>query len=227
MRLIRTSTLAATALLASLALTACSNSTDATAKPDDKSASTTTPTQKQPAAAKPAQKDTAGTGTDTTTTTATTKKPENPKSPAEPQKRSTCTSSTIKLTASPVARPVNHVLLTATNTGSTTCDLYYAPATAFSDDAQSPLQIDRDTQPQAVVTLSPGQSGYAMIRTSGEDNGDKPYTTQQIRVHFENRANNGSVGPASYAHLPKPLSVVDSQAAVTYWQSDLDAISAW
>ncbi|WP_329118975.1 DUF4232 domain-containing protein [Streptomyces sp. NBC_01465] len=227
MRLIRTAALTATALLASIALTACgSSSDDATAAKVSDTASVPTSTDNKATDAAAKKQPTSKPTNESADTTPTAKPADNKKSTGT-QQPTACTTTSIKLTASPITRPINHVLLTATNTGSKTCYLYYAPAIAFSDDAQSPLQVDKDTQPQAVVTLSPGQSGYAMIRTAGEDNGDKPYSTTQIRVNFQNRNDNGSVGAAAYAHLAKPLSVVDSQSAVTYWQSDVDAISAW
>ncbi|MFF1479307.1 DUF4232 domain-containing protein [Streptomyces sp. NPDC058301] len=141
-------------------------------------------------------------------------------------KHVTCTGSTIKLTATPVSRPINHVLLTATNTGKTTCDAYNAPAVKFSN-AQSPIAVDKDTIPQAVVSIAPGQSAYAMVRTQGEPDGTDPYMTSQVVVYFVGAVDNGSVGRSAYASLSKPVGVVDAQAMATYWQSDLGAISAW
>ncbi|WHM37313.1 DUF4232 domain-containing protein [Streptomyces sp. BPTC-684] len=141
-------------------------------------------------------------------------------------KRVTCTGSNVKLTATPVSRPINHVLLTATNTGKTTCNAYDAPAVKFSN-AQSPIPVDKDTIPQSVVTLAPGQSAYAMIRTQGEPDGTDPYMTSQVVVYFRGAVGMESVGRSAYASLAKPVGVVDAQAMATYWQSDMSAISAW
>ncbi|MEU9101602.1 DUF4232 domain-containing protein [Streptomyces sp. NPDC048361] len=138
-----------------------------------------------------------------------------------------CTGANVKLTATPVTRPINHILLTVTNTGSTLCNAYYAPSVSFFDDQQSPLAVDKDTIPQAVVSLSPGASAYAMVRTMGEDDGSKPRTTSHVSVHFQNKDANGSTGSAARASLTKSVAVVPSQAVVTYWQSDLSAIDAW
>jgi hypothetical protein len=66
-----------------------------------------------------------------------------------------------------------------------------------------------------------------MISTSGEPNGDKAYTTSKIRVYLQNRDNTGSTGSPAYAQLASPLSVIDSQSAVTFWQSDVSDVSAW
>lgn len=141
-------------------------------------------------------------------------------------KRVTCTGSNIKLTATPVSRPINHVLLTATNIGKTTCDAYDAPAVKFSN-AQSPVPVDKDTIPQAVVSLAPGHSAYAMIRTQGEPDGTDPYMTSQVVVYFRGAVGMESEGRSAYASLSKPVGVVDAQAMATYWQSSVDPISAW
>lgn len=141
-------------------------------------------------------------------------------------KRVTCTGSNVKLTATVVSRPINHVLLTATNIGKTTCNAYDAPAVKFSN-AQSPIPVDKDTIPQSVVTLAPGQSAYAMIRTQGEPDGTDPYMTSQVVVYFRGAVGMESVGRSAYASLAKPVGVVDAQAMATYWQSDMGAISAW
>ncbi|PKV87125.1 DUF4232 domain-containing protein [Streptomyces sp. TLI_146] len=141
-------------------------------------------------------------------------------------KRVTCTGSNVKLTATPVSRPINHVLLTATNIGKTTCNAYDAPAVKFSN-AQSPIPVDKDTIPQSVVSLAPGQSAYAMIRTQGEPDGTDPYMTSQVVVYFRGAVGMESVGRSAYASLAKPVGVVDAQAMATYWQSDMGAISAW
>ncbi|MGW8332623.1 DUF4232 domain-containing protein [Streptomyces sp. NPDC055808] len=138
-----------------------------------------------------------------------------------------CTGANVKLTATPVSRPVNHILLTVTNTGKTLCSAYGAPSISFSKDAQSPIRIDRDTIPQAVVTLSPGASAYAMVRTQGEDDGHKAYDADHVTVYFHGRSGNESTGPSAYAALSKSVAVVDSQAVATYWQSDLSTIEAW
>ncbi|MCX5384891.1 DUF4232 domain-containing protein [Streptomyces sp. NBC_00083] len=138
-----------------------------------------------------------------------------------------CTGATVKLTATPVTRPINHVLLTVTNTGSTRCNAYYAPSVAFFGDQQSPVAVDKDTIPQAVVSLSPGASAYAMVRTQGEDDGSKPRNSTRVSVYFQGKDDNGSTGSAAHASLTKSIAVVESQAMVTYWQSDLSTIDSW
>ncbi|MGW8398237.1 DUF4232 domain-containing protein [Streptomyces lydicus] len=68
-----------------------------------------------------------------------------------------CTTARVKVTAIKVNRPVNHLLLTATNTGSLPCHAYHAPYLRW-DDAQAATAFLETSKPQAVLTHS-GCSG--------------------------------------------------------------------
>ncbi|MEV6501508.1 DUF4232 domain-containing protein [Streptomyces prunicolor] len=131
-----------------------------------------------------------------------------------------CSGANTKVTAQTVSRPINHMLLTVTNTGSKTCDLYYYPAVNF-DDAQSVPPVMKDSQPQAVTTLTPGQSGYAGVALSNGDNGTgtNGRTAKSLSVYFFDRANN-SISPAATPALPTKGVYVDDSLKVTYWVSD-------
>ncbi|MEV5944304.1 DUF4232 domain-containing protein [Streptomyces sp. NPDC051994] len=233
---------ATTTLVAALALTACgSGSDDAKAGDKPSASSTATPTTGDGQA--PAAGDAAGdaaqgskgagsgsgsgsgkhAGSPAKSTGKTAKKPSSGGGGTD----TPCTGATVKLTATPVSRPVNHILLTVTNTGKTMCNAYDAPAVSFSTAQQSPIAVDKETIPQAVVSLAPGASAYAMVRTLGEDDGSESYNTSHVTVYFVGEAGMESTGPAAKSTLPKSVAVVDSQARVTYWQSDLSAIDAW
>ena len=131
-----------------------------------------------------------------------------------------CSGANTKTTAQTVSRPINHMLLTVTNTGSKTCDLYYYPAVNF-DDAQSVPPVMKDSQPQAVTTLAPGQSGYAGVALAGGDNGSgtNGRTAKSLSVYFFDR-NNNSISPAATPTLPAKGVYVDDSLRVTYWVSD-------
>ncbi|QDQ12983.1 DUF4232 domain-containing protein [Streptomyces spectabilis] len=128
-----------------------------------------------------------------------------------------CSAATTKVTVKQVDRPINHLLLTAKNTGTKTCYAYNAPYLRF-DEAQSATQVVQDSRPQAVVTLKPGQSAYAGIGTSSPE-GEDGYDAKKLGVLFSNRAANGSVGSTTHPKLPGGSVYVDSSAFVTYWQS--------
>ncbi|MGQ4437206.1 MULTISPECIES: DUF4232 domain-containing protein [unclassified Streptomyces] len=130
-----------------------------------------------------------------------------------------CSGANTKVTAQSVSRPINHMLLTVTNTGTKTCDLYYYPALNF-DDAQSVPPVMKESQPQAVTTLTPGQSGYAGVALAGGDNGTgtNGRTAKSLAVYFFDR-NNNSISPAATPSLPTKGVHIDDSLRVTYWLS--------
>ncbi|MFH8260228.1 DUF4232 domain-containing protein [Streptomyces roseolus] len=230
---IRTLTLPAAALIAALALTAC-QSTDqeaaapAPAKPAPASAApaaSTAPATGQPATASP--KTPAAAPEKTTAPPAkpapkpASTSPSKPKPAAEaPQDTDgnlplrPCTAADVKVVASKVSRPINHLALTITNTGDRTCHALNAPLVGF-EHSQAPIAIVEDSKPQAVVSLAPGASGYASLILTGEPGGDTHGTTvRTIKVNLT---------ADSMVTLKAPEGTyVDDGAAVSYWQQDLE-----
>ena len=218
----RTALLTATvAAAASLALTACGTDLDSaatntpTVAADNGGSSTATPN----AAAEDIK--TAASRTDSP---ATVSKPGRTSTPAKGSAGSkgststtvTCTGANTKVTAQTVSRPLNHLLLTVKNTGSKSCYLYGYPALRFTD-AQSVPPVDEDTQPQAVTTLSPGQSGYAgVLLSAGDGSGTNGYTAKTLSVIFQNRALD-FVGSGVKVALPSKGVYIDSSLRTTYW----------
>jgi len=131
----------------------------------------------------------------------------------------TCTGADTEVTAQTVTRPLNHLLLAVKNTGSQTCNLYGYPALDFQD-AQAVPPVDKDTQPQAVTTLRPGQSGYAGVLLSAADgSGSGGYTAKTLKVIFQNRALD-FVGSGVKVALPAKGVWIDSSLTTTYWLTD-------
>jgi hypothetical protein len=119
------------------------------------------------------------------------------------------------------------MLLTVTNTGSTTCYLYNYPALQFTGAQAVPPAID-DSHPQAVVTLDPGESGYASVQLSATDgSGTNGYTAKTLAVHFYGRSGTGSVGAAAHPALPAKGLYIDSTLTTTYWQQTMDDALNW
>lgn len=135
-----------------------------------------------------------------------------------------CTTANTKLTVTEVSRPINHLLLKATNTGTTTCNAYYAPFLRAGADAQAPLAWVEDSKPQAVVTLKPGESAYAGIATYSPD-GEGGANAKTLGVLYTDR-NAGGTGKEKTLNLPNGGVFFNSAAAVTYWQySAADALT--
>ncbi|MFD9906917.1 DUF4232 domain-containing protein [Streptomyces sp. NPDC059063] len=136
-----------------------------------------------------------------------------------------CTPATTKVTVKKVSSPINHLLLTAKNTSTKTCAAYGAPYLRF-DASQSPVQAVKDSKPQALVTLKPGQTAYAGILTESPEGGHG-YKSKNLGVQFSNRAMNGSTGPEKMLKLPGTGVYVNSAAAVTYWQRNAADALSW
>lgn len=164
-----------------------------------------------------------GTGTDTVGKANGTGKRSQPAG----IRHTACDAAKIRITAQPLKEPVNHLLLVATNTSGAVCDLYEAPYLRF-DQAQSPLADLPDSKPQAVVTLAPGESGYAAVLTSSADgSGRNGRTMTSLSVSLPGRDGKGSIGGSAKVALPGGSAYVDDSAWVTYWQSDASAATAW
>ncbi|MGW1025410.1 DUF4232 domain-containing protein [Streptomyces sp. NPDC002577] len=230
---------AVTAVLAALSLTACN---DGTGAHDGGAAATTSTSPSSGAASSDADSNsTASTGSTGSTgssggkstagsTTAGSKPAAGasaPKAPGSSGKPVTCEGSNTKTVAAPLNRPVNHMLLTVTNTGSKACFLYGYPSVQFTD-AQSEPPVIEDSQPQAVVTLEPGQSGYAAISLSAADgSGTNGRTAKSLTVYFYGRSMSGSVGAAAHPSLPAKGAYIDDSIKVTYWQQSMSDATNW
>ncbi|MFF4078697.1 DUF4232 domain-containing protein [Streptomyces sp. NPDC001777] len=236
----RTAALAATALLAALSLTACSDTDGDAGKagaaaPAGSTASSGTgkdaeaagATDQDPNASASSGNEGGSAGGDKAGNTSGAKNSTgsdtgrkggtgNTASTGSPV---TCTGDNTKVTISKVSRPINHLLLTATNTGSRPCYAYNAPALRF-DDAQAVFPVLRSSVPQAVVALEPGQSAYAGIGLFGESDGKDLYEGTDLTVYFTPRSNSGSTGSPAELKLPAGTHWGDN-GFVTYWQSDM------
>ncbi|WP_191877291.1 DUF4232 domain-containing protein [Streptomyces filipinensis] len=138
-----------------------------------------------------------------------------------------CNGSNTKVTATPVSRPLNHLLLTATNTSGKRCDLLYWPTPRF-DDAQWAPEVIKDSEPQAVVSLAPGESGYAGVRLSAADgSGEHGSTAHKLEVFFLGRTPDTDGGPSAHPSLPAKGVYYDSTLAMTYWQRDRSDALSW
>ncbi|MFD0118694.1 DUF4232 domain-containing protein [Streptomyces sp. NPDC058320] len=229
---VRLLTAAATVALAALSLTACNNGDGVR----DEGASQQ-PSKSAPAGGDSGKDTSAGSTTDDKTGTGTgtganTKPKPQPAStgknnPTSSTARVTCNGSTVKVAAQSVSRPVNHMLLTVTNTGSKRCDLYGYPAVRFGEAQSVPPVID-DSKPQAVVSLPPGQSAYAGVALSGGDDGggSNGRTEKTLEVFFQGRNTNDG-GPGAKAPLPAKGVYIDDSLKVTYWQQSMSDALAW
>ena len=218
------------ALLAALALTACQDGTgtkdEGAAHPDPASA---TVTATHPAADGGSGSG-SGSGSGKAKTGATDSKATKSDKATKADKaakdttatRVSCNGSNTTVTAQPVRRPLNHMLLTVKNTGSKMCDLTYYPVLRFDEMQWVPRPI-KDSKPQAVRTLAPGESGYAGVSLSAADgSGEWGTTSHKLTVGFQGRTPNSDGGPSALPTLPAKGVYYDSTLTVTYWLRDMD-----
>ncbi|MFJ9664149.1 DUF4232 domain-containing protein [Streptomyces sp. NPDC101219] len=151
---------------------------------------------------------------------------DRPTDPFDPKARVACNGSNTAVTAQPVPRPLNHLLITVRNTGSKVCDLTYYPVLRFDEMQWVPRPIE-ESKPQAVVTLAPGEAAYAGVLLSAADgSGDGGTTGHRLTVGFQGRTPNSDGGPAATPSLPAKGVYYDSSLTVTYWQqSKEDALT--
>ncbi|MFK0282384.1 DUF4232 domain-containing protein [Streptomyces sp. NPDC090499] len=232
---IRLAGAATTVVLAALSLTACTDGTGvhaesvAAATPTTAHTASPTPSSAAGAATSAATSaPTAGAGTGTGTgTQKSAGGTTGSKAAAPAAKPVTCEGSNTKTVAAPLNRPVNHMLLTVTNTGSRTCYLHSYPAVRFGE-AQSVPPVIEDSKPQAVVTLAPGESGYASVNLSATDgSGAHGHTVNSLYVYFHGSSGNESVGTGAHPALPAKGVYVDDSLKVTYWQQSMDDAVNW
>jgi len=215
------------AAAASLALTACGTGQDTGAKSTPTavadSGNSSTATGSTGGTKADAGTEAAASGTDSAVTVSKSGRSSTAAKGSTASKGSsgtvTCTVANTKVTAQTVTRPLNHLLLAVKNTGSKTCYLYGYPALNFQD-AQALPPVDEDTQPQAVTTLRPGQSGYAGVLLSAADgSGSGGYTAKTLKVIFQNRSLD-FVGSGVKVALPAKGVWIDSSLTTTYWLTD-------
>ncbi|MFB9585867.1 DUF4232 domain-containing protein [Streptomyces goshikiensis] len=141
--------------------------------------------------------------------------------------RVTCNGSNTAVTVQTVSRPLNHMLITVKNTGKKNCDLTYYPVLRF-DEMQWAPAARKDTQPQAVVTLAPGRSGYAGALLSAADgSGEGGVTGHRLTIAFQGRTSHSDGGASAVPSLPAAGVYYDSSLTVTYWQqSASDALGS-
>ncbi|MER7742880.1 DUF4232 domain-containing protein [Streptomyces sp. NPDC096538] len=138
-----------------------------------------------------------------------------------------CNGSNTAVSAQPVPRPVNHMLITVENTGSKNCNLTYHPVLRFDEMQWVPQPIE-ESKPQAVVTLAPGESAYAGVLLSAADgSGSGGATGKKLTVGFQGRTPNSSGGPSALPGLPPKGVYYDSSLTVTYWQYSMDDALAY
>ncbi|MER8155971.1 DUF4232 domain-containing protein [Streptomyces sp. NPDC094472] len=132
-----------------------------------------------------------------------------------------CRLDTMSVSVTSVPRPANHLLLEITNQSGVTCRLVGSPVVRF-DDGRAVVPQDEESRPQTVVTLPPGESGYAGLTTSatGAPAADGRKATG-LTVSLPGEDSRRAVD------LPGDSVEVGEGTEVGYWQSDASDALLW
>ncbi|MBT2451423.1 DUF4232 domain-containing protein [Streptomyces sp. ISL-43] len=112
--------------------------------------------------------------------------------------------------------PVEHLLLTVTNTGDKTCNVYRYPSVLLGADAQAMVAVIEDSDPKKLATLAPGKQAHAALLVRGGHMDEYQANIITFRLQGPELGGNGS----------KPIKVdlpgldklwADDGARVTYW----------
>ncbi|MDI6407544.1 DUF4232 domain-containing protein [Streptomyces albus] len=129
---------------------------------------------------------------------------------------STCTTGKVSVKLRRTGGSAPAVLLKATNTGSTRCDLYGYPLVGFPD-AQAPVAIGGG-KPQSVVSLKPGGSAYASLSLA-EGDGAEVHREKQLTVELADRELRGT-GATARVDAPSGAGLaLSDESTVSYWNA--------
>ncbi|WP_055500843.1 DUF4232 domain-containing protein [Streptomyces albus] len=129
---------------------------------------------------------------------------------------STCTVGKVSVKLRRTGGSAPAVLLKATNTGSTRCDLYGYPLVGFPD-AQAPVAIGGG-KPQSVVSLKPGGSAYASLSLA-EGDGAEVHREKQLTVELADRELRGT-GATARVDAPSGAGLaLSDESTVSYWNT--------
>ncbi|MGW1027454.1 DUF4232 domain-containing protein [Streptomyces sp. NPDC002577] len=214
---------ALTALMA-MGLTACKDdgASDASSQASASAATATSSVTAAPADASAAADTSKGTGNGTPASQTPTAKDGQGSAPSD------CTTDNLKFTAENVSRPINHMLITATNTTSEPCYIYGFPSVTFSD--QGPIGTAEETKPKYVVTVPPKESVYAGVTLSTGTGSGKAsgHDASSIGLTLHAAEGSGTTGSAVTVAAPGgSVYVEEGTAEVTYWQESADDALNW
>lgn len=128
----------------------------------------------------------------------------------------------LKITVVPVREPINHVLITATDTAQRRCRMNGYPALRLGADQQAPTAPMAATKPATPVVLAPGASAYAGLTTSAADGSGRHgrnEPTIELQLLTGEGGSDPKAAPVKLA-MPKDSAYVDDSASVTYWVGD-------
>ncbi|WTW99143.1 DUF4232 domain-containing protein [Streptomycetaceae bacterium NBC_01309] len=137
-----------------------------------------------------------------------------------------CTDKDVRIVMSTTPDSSNHVLLTATNTGSTPCTLYYYPQVVLGDRDPTPPM---ESPAQALATITPGKKAYAGVRLWNDGDTPPEHPVKSFAVNLQGRVANTPAGNPIDVQVPREIIALDvgTNPLSTFWNTDLDAVNRY
>lgn len=209
--------LAAMTLAAGCGSSKSSGTKNAAAGPDATVTATSAPGSGPGAAAATSATSAAG---DTASSTSEPPKPTDP-GPGGPRD---CSTDMLSFKIAPLREPINHVLITATNTSKLPCHLNKYPMLRTLLSQNAIIKAADATKPAGPILLAPGSTAYAGIMTNSADgSGVAGRNVASLELQLQPGTGSGGVGRPTSVPMPAGAQYIDSTAVVTYWESDLQA----
>ena len=133
-----------------------------------------------------------------------------------------CSTDMLHFSIDPVREPINHVLISATNTSQIPCHLNKYPLLRTFQASTSTIGVAPMDKPAAAILLAPGAVAYSGVMTNAADgSGTNRKTIPALFLQLQpgDAAAGGTGRPVSVA-MPPSAQYIDSSAYVSYWESD-------
>ncbi|MFF3910800.1 DUF4232 domain-containing protein [Streptomyces sp. NPDC001848] len=128
-----------------------------------------------------------------------------------PDRAVPCSGRHMRTAVTRVSEPVNHLLLTVTNTGAVNCSLNGYPMARFGESGLLAPPAGGPKPRGHWITLSPGKSAYAgVLLSAANGTGGHGHTVTSLTITLP-------TGPAARPSLPSKGVYVDDTLRVTCW----------
>ncbi|HSA53944.1 MAG TPA: DUF4232 domain-containing protein [Yinghuangia sp.] len=140
---------------------------------------------------------------------------------------SACTDRNVSIIASTEPHDSGrHILLTATNTGSTSCTLYFYPDVVFGDGSHDP--VGPMESPAEVATIAPGKKAYSGLLLFKP--GEQVDQVTSFAVNLRNSDNDGYTGNPIDVAIPASLGGaldIGPYPGTFFWNTDLAELNRY
>ena len=147
--------------------------------------------------------------------------PSKPTSPGPGGQRD-CSTDMLHFTIGTVREPINHVLISATNTSQVPCHVNKYPLLRTFQADKMTIGLADLNKPAAPILLAPGATAYAGVMTNAADgSGTNHRNVSALFLQLQpGDAGAGGVGRPVSLSMPASAQYIDSSAYVSYWESD-------